>query len=144
MIGYVMFLATTQTDPRIRHAATFLITAGDFPFGALYNAQVSANLVPYTARAAGIGKTVMLGNFGGFISTWSYPYWDGPNFRIGTGLNLASSTVIILITTLVIIEYMEWDNKKRDAVDGHAKLASIIPQQVEDLDWKHPGFRWKA
>lgn len=142
MIGYVMFLATTENDPKVRYAATFLITSGVFAFGALCNSQVSANLVSDTARAAGIGTNVMVGNLGGLVSTWSYLYWDGPNYKIGNGLNLASSTTILL-TTVVMISYMKWDNKKRDAVDVDAKLAGLSPQQVEDLDWKHPGFRWK-
>lgn len=65
MIGYIMFLATTQHDTKTRYGATFIIASGAFSFGALSNAQVSANLVSDTARAAGIGTNVMMGNIGG-------------------------------------------------------------------------------
>jgi hypothetical protein len=54
MVGYIMFLATTH--PQARYGATFLIASGAFSFGALCNAQGSANVVSDTARASSIGK----------------------------------------------------------------------------------------
>lgn len=54
MIGYIMFLAST--DGQVRYGATFLIASGAFSFGALCNAQGSANVVSDTARASAIGK----------------------------------------------------------------------------------------
>lgn len=142
IIGYIMFLATTQNDPMVRYGATFIITSGAFAFGALCNAQTSANLVSDTARAAGIGTTVMLGNIGGLVSTWSFVPTDAPNYPIGNGLNLGTSTTI-LITAILLTFYMKWDNKKRDKIDVDTRLAGLSQKQVEDLDWKHPGFRWK-
>lgn len=142
MVGYIMFLATTEHDPHVRYGATFLIASGAFAFGALCNAQVSANVVSDTARAAAIGTNVMMGNIGGLISTWSFLPFDAPNYHIGNGLNLAtSSTILVLMTALIF--WMKMDNKKRDQVDVDAKLAGLSEKQVEDLDWKHPGFRWK-
>jgi len=143
MIGYIMFLATTQHDPQTRYGATFIIASGAFSFGALCNSQVSANLVSDTARAAGIGTDVMMGNIGGLISTWSFLPFDGPNYRIGNGLNLATSTTILLLSIFLTF-WMKWDNKRREKVDIDAKLAGLSQQQVEDLDWRHPGFRWKS
>lgn len=142
MIGYIMFLATDEHQLMTRYGATFIIASGAFAFGALCNAQVSANLVSDTARAAGIGTNVMMGNIGGLISTWSFLPFDGPNFHIGNGLNLATSTCSMLIA-IVAQFYMKWDNKRRGKVDVDAKLAGLDAQQVEDLDWKHPGFRWR-
>lgn len=126
----------------VRYGATFLIASGAFAFGALTNSQVSANLVSDTARAAGIGMNVMFGNVGGLISTWSFLPFDGPNYHIGNGLNFATSTTSMLLA-IVIQFYTKWDNKKRERVDVNARLAGLDPQQVEDLDWKHPGFRWR-
>lgn len=59
MVGYIMFLASTEGQ--VRYGATFLITAGAFSFGALCNAQVSANVLSDTARASAIGTNVMFG-----------------------------------------------------------------------------------
>ena len=39
---------------------------------------------------------------------------------------------------------MKWDNKRRDQVDIDSKLAGLDSKQVEDLDWKHPAFRWNS
>lgn len=143
MVGYIMFLATDETSPHIRYGATFLIASGAFAYGALCNAQVSANVVSDTARAAAIGFNVMMGNVGGLISTWSFIPKDKPNYRIGNGLNLAtSSTILVLILGLMV--WMKVDNKRRDKVDVDAKLAGLDEKQVEDLDWRHPGFRWRS
>ena len=43
---------------------------GAFPFGALCNAWISANLAPDAARASGLGTGAVLQNIGGLISTW--------------------------------------------------------------------------
>ena len=78
--GYIIFLATNNSSAR--YAATFIVAAGSFSFGALTQAQSSANVVSDTARSAAIGTTVMFGNIGGLISTWSsYPLM-GPTTRL--------------------------------------------------------------
>lgn len=56
MAGYIMFLAST--DSSVRYGATFIIASGAFAFGALCNAQVSANVVSDTARSSAIGTYV--------------------------------------------------------------------------------------
>jgi hypothetical protein len=53
MAGYIMFIASENA--KVRYGATFLITSGAFAFGALCNAQVSANVVSDTARSSAIG-----------------------------------------------------------------------------------------
>lgn len=140
IVGYIIFLATTS--PYARYAATFLITGGAFANGALSNAQVSANLVSDTARSSGIGTNVMFGNVGGLISTWSYLPGDAPNYPIGNGLNLGASSTIFMCSALLYL-WMTWDNKRRAQVDVEEKLRGMSEQEVQELDWKHPGFRWR-
>ena len=55
MTGYIMFLATDTAQTRVRYGATFLIASGAFPFAALCNAQVSANVISDSARSGAIG-----------------------------------------------------------------------------------------
>ncbi|KAM0700741.1 hypothetical protein Q7P35_012462 [Cladosporium inversicolor] len=141
MVGYIMFLAST--DGQVRYGATFLITAGAFSFGALCNAQVSANVLSDTARASAIGTNVMFGNVGGLISTWAFVPQDAPNFPIGNGLNLATSSGI-LILSIALMFYMKMDNSKRDKKDVDAELAGLDNKALADLDWKHPSFRWRS
>lgn len=141
MIGYIMFLAGKEA--MVRYGATFIIASGAFSFGALCNAHVAANVVSDTARSAAIGTDVMFGNVGGLIATWSFLPMDGPDYPIGNGLNLATSSTI-LITAILLWLWMKMDNKKRDKRDAKSVLASMNEDQVRDLDWKHPGFRWRS
>ncbi|EJD45751.1 MFS general substrate transporter [Auricularia subglabra TFB-10046 SS5] len=140
MIGYIMFLASS--DPQVRYGATFIIASGAFSYGAICNAHVSANVISDTARSSAIGMNVMLGNIGGLISTWSFLPFDGPDYHIGNGLNLATSSATLL-TAIGMLVWMTADNKKRERRDVDAELAGLDEKQVEDLDWRHPAFRWR-
>ncbi|KAI4916195.1 hypothetical protein J4E85_010283 [Alternaria conjuncta] len=140
MIGYIMFLAST--DGQVRYGATFLIASGAFSFGALCNAQGSANVVSDTARASAIGTVVMFGNVGGLISTWSFLPTDAPNYPIGNGLNLATSSTI-LISSILLLLWINRSNKQREAIDVDQELAGKSQGEIEDLDWRHPSFRWR-
>lgn len=79
IVGYIMFLAST--DPHVRYGATFVIAVGAFPFGALCPSQAAANTLSDTARSAGIGLVMVLGNIGGLIATWGFPKHDEPNYQ---------------------------------------------------------------
>jgi len=140
MTGYIMFLASEMA--RVRYGATFVITSGAFAFGALCNAQVSANVVSDTARSAAIGTNVMFGNVGGLVSTWAFLPFDGPNFHIGNGLNLATSSVM-LIVSIFLLWWMRADNNKREKRDIDTELAGLDQKTIQDLDWRHPAFRWR-
>ncbi|KAK1977038.1 major facilitator superfamily transporter [Colletotrichum cereale] len=140
MVGYIMFLAST--DLSVRYAATFLIASGVFALGSLTNAQVSANVVSDTARSSAIGTNVMLGNIGGLISTWSFLPWDGPNYPIGNGLNLATCSLMLLTSTLTLV-WMKRDNRRREERNTQEELSGLTQEEESELDWKHPSFRWK-
>lgn len=139
--GYVMFLASENS--MVRYGATFLIASGSFAFGALCNAHVSANVVSDTARSSAIGTTVMFGNIGGLISTWSFLPSDAPNFHIGNGLNLATSSLILLLGAGLWM-WITWDNRRRSKVDVNAALAGLSQLQIQDMDWRNPAFRWRS
>jgi hypothetical protein len=84
----------------------------------------------------------MLGNIGGLISTWSFLPSDAPNFRIGNGLNLATSSTI-LISSILLGIWMKRDNAVRERRDVERELEGLETKQIQDMDWKHPGFRWR-
>jgi hypothetical protein len=140
MAGYIMFLASSS--PQVRYGATFIIASGAFAFGALCNAHVSANVVSDTARASAIGTNVMLGNIGGLVSTWSFLPFDRPNYRIGNGLNLATSTCVLVLSVGLLV-WMKWDNARRERKKVDEELAGLTLGQQQDLDWAHPSFRWR-
>ena len=135
-----MFLASEKA--MVRYGATFLIAIGAFSFGALTNAQVSANVVSDTARSAAIGTNVMFGNIGGLISTWSFLPTDSPNYHIGNGLNLATSSTIFALS-IALWFWFKADNARREKRDVDAELAGLEQKQIQDLDWRHPSFRWR-
>ncbi|KAJ5458673.1 hypothetical protein N7475_010061 [Penicillium sp. IBT 31633x] len=141
MVGYIMFLVSK--DSMVRYGATFLIASGAFVFGALCNAHVSNNVVSDTARSSAIGINVMLGNVGGLISTWSFLPFDAPDYHIGNGLNLATSSLMLILSVLMWM-WMNWDNKKRDKADIDQALAGMSQKQIQDLDWRNPAFRWRT
>ncbi|RYP04659.1 hypothetical protein DL764_004321 [Monosporascus ibericus] len=140
MVGYVVLLATT--NPRARYAATFLNASSCFAVGALANAQASAQVVSDTSRTISLSTNMMFGNIGGLIATWSYLSWDGPNYPIGNGLNLAASSLILIISPVTLL-WMTRDNKKREQRDVDDALQGLAQSQIESLEWKHPAFRWK-
>ena len=140
MTGYVMFLASRSAN--VRYGATFLITSSLFALGPISNGQVSANVVSDTARSSAIGLNVMCGNIGGLIATWSFLPFDAPDYHIGNGLNLAASGTVLVIAMLALL-WMKRDNKKRESRSVEEELAGLSQQEVQDLDYKHPAFRWR-
>ncbi|PYH87961.1 putative MFS transporter [Aspergillus ellipticus CBS 707.79] len=141
MTGYILFLASTSAH--VRYGATFLIASGAFSFGALCNAHSSNNVVSDTARSSAIGTTVMFGNVGGLIATWSFLPFDAPNYHIGNGLNLATSSMTLLVAALMWC-WMRWDNRRREKIDVDDALGGLSQRQIQDMDWRNPAFRWKT
>ncbi|KAI1814231.1 MFS general substrate transporter [Poronia punctata] len=140
MLGYILFLASEE--PRVRYAAAFLSAISCFALGPLANAQASALVVSDTSRSIAIGTNVMYGNIGGLIATWSYLPWDKPDFPIGNGLNLAAASLILVLSGFMWM-WMVWDNKRRANKDVEAELQGLTQVEIESLEWKHPGWRWR-
>ena len=84
----------------------------------------------------------MFGNIGGLISTWTFLPFDSPNYHIGNGLNLATSSAVLIVSILTLF-YMKADNARRENKDVDAELVGLDQKQIQDLDWKHPGFKWR-
>ncbi|OAL17807.1 hypothetical protein AYO22_11335 [Fonsecaea multimorphosa] len=139
MCGFAIFLGTRNAN--VRYAATFLVASSAFLFGTLSNALISANVISDTSRSAAIGVNVLLGNIGGLISTWSYLPFDGPDYHIGNGLNLAAISSCFLLSIMLLI-WMKYDNTKRTATDT-SDVSRMSIKELQDLDWQQPAFRWK-
>lgn len=142
IVGYSMFLATL--DPNIRYAAVFLCASTAFTLGAMCNAQVSANVISDSSRNIAIGTNAMFGYVGGLIATWTYLPTDAPRYPIGNGINLACAISWTTVAVAILL-WMKYDNKKRDekAVMATEEVAGLSRTEVQDLEWKHPGWRWK-
>lgn len=163
LLGFAIFLGSSTKQTSLRYAATFIGASGSFAFGALCNAQVSVNVVSDTARSSvsvilstpciplnqirnqAIGFNVMIGNIGGLISTRSYLPGDGPDYQIGSGLNIAALGMVLLICLGIEI-WMKQDNRRRqiEQFEAENKLRDMSLLDIQDLEYKHPAFRWKA
>ncbi|KIW86568.1 hypothetical protein Z517_01966 [Fonsecaea pedrosoi CBS 271.37] len=137
--GFAIFLGTQNANAR--YGATFLVASSAFLFGALSNALISANVISDTSRSAAIGTNVLLGNIGGLIATWSYLPFDGPNYPIGNGLNLAAISSCLVLSVLLLI-WMQRDNIKR-STQKTSDASELSIKELQDLDWQQSAFRWK-
>jgi len=143
IVGYIMLLAT-QT-PQIRWVALFFVASGVFPYGALCDAQISANVISDTARSAAIGTNIMLGSCGGMISIWMWLPRDSPKYHIGNGVNLATSSVALTVAVFLHF-WATFDNRRRNEKNIGVELANgagLNRNQAQDLEWHHPAFSWK-
>lgn len=113
-----------------------------FTQASLQQGQISANVVSDTARAAALGTGVFVSNIGSLISTWTFLQSNAPSYNIGNGINFAALGAALLVCIAMEV-FMRRDNKRREALDPKVALAGLSTKQIQDLDWKHPGFRWK-
>jgi hypothetical protein len=66
-------------------------------------------------------------------------------YPIGNGLNLAISGAIG-VASIAGLFWMKTNNRKRDKVtpgEREELLSGLTPDQIADLEWKHPDWRWK-
>ena len=141
MVGFAMFLGTSVA--RVRYAATFLIAIGAFSFGALCNAWAAANTSSDTAKAAALGTVVFMGNCGGLVSTWSYQAKYAPAQTPGNSLNVATSSLILLLTISLWLWQIKENKAKEAGRDDHF-LEGKTPEEIALLEQDHPGFRYRT
>ncbi|BGP16971.1 hypothetical protein JCM10213v2_004980 [Rhodosporidiobolus nylandii] len=139
VIGYAIYCATM--DPHARYAASFLVAAGAFSFGALCTAWVAANQTSDSARAAAIGTNVFFGNCGGLISTWMFLPKDGPRYLPGNATNLVASALMFLLPVGLLI-YQKRENKQKEHGRDDHYLEGKTEAEAALLGQKHPGFRF--
>lgn len=139
IVGHAMYLGAKEAT--LRYGATFLPVCGIFVYGALSNSLVSASVVSDTARSTAVAVNAMGVSLGGIISTWIYLPNDGPGYPVGNGVNLAAQGTLLIVA---ICQYfwIEKDNKRRELRNVEEELAGKSLQEIQDMDWKHPAFRW--
>jgi MFS family permease len=139
MVGFAMFLASRNSS--VRYAATFLVASSTFAIAPLCFAQVSVQVISDTSRSISLATNMMAGNLGGLIAMWSYISWDAPDFNIGNGLNLSSAGTFLAVSVVIHL-WMLKDNRSRDKRDEEVELEGMSVEEIENLEWKHPAWRW--
>jgi hypothetical protein len=87
--------------------------------------------------------TAMFGYVGGLIATWTCLPGDAPLYHIGNGINVGCAEAWTVIA-VGAGPWMKYDNNKRDEKEAgaHEELAGLSQIEIQDLEWKHPGWRW--
>lgn len=77
-----------------------------------------------------------------FNSVWTYLPKDAPNFHKGNAINLAASIVILVLAAGGAV-YLKLENDKRDRGERDHRLDGLSEEEVRDLGYRHPKFRYQ-
>jgi hypothetical protein len=73
---------------------------------------------------------------------WTYVPSDAPQYRNGNTANLASSSLGCALT-IALAFYLRRENAKRQRGDLDHLIEGKSPKEVEQLGYRHPGFRYQ-
>ena len=75
-------------------------------------------------------------------SVWTYVSADAPNYHKGNTLNLVASVVVVLLAGFGSL-YLRWENDKRERGERDYRLEGKTEQEIKDLGYLHPRFRYQ-
>ncbi|KAF8197016.1 MFS general substrate transporter [Pholiota molesta] len=139
--GYAITIATK--NPHARYAACFLCVVGGTPCGPLFLIWGTDNAAPDTMRAVATAIIPGMGALGSLIAVWTYLPADAPNFHKGNSLNLATGCAVVLIAFFGTM-YLRWENGKRERGERDYRLAGKTEEEIRDLGYLHPKFRYQT
>lgn len=73
---------------------------------------------------------------------WTYAPSDAPLYRKGNLANLSCCSAICVIVSLTAL-YVRWENKKRDRGERDYRLEGKSQDELRNLGYKHPQFRYQ-
>ncbi|KAF5389828.1 hypothetical protein D9757_003580 [Collybiopsis confluens] len=138
--GYALAIGTKNHNAR--YAACFLSLAGSSLTGPMILAWGTENAAPDTVRAVVTAVIPGVGALGAVIAVWTYLPSDAPNYHRGNSINLATECVVCTLT-LILIFYIRWENAKRDRGERDYRLEGKSSNEVEQLGYLHPEFRYR-
>jgi len=140
VVGYA--IAVSTKNPHARYAACFLSLAGGSPSGPMYLTWATDNSAPDTMRAVTTAVVSGFGQLGSIIAVWTYIPTDAPDYHHGNTLNLATSVTVCFITVLGGL-YILWENGKRSRGERDDRLIGKTQEEIEQLGYLHPKFRYQ-
>ncbi|PSN62411.1 MFS general substrate transporter [Corynespora cassiicola Philippines] len=129
------------TDANIRYMGVFFITLGAFPGGPGFLSWGMNNAAGPAVRAVSSAYIVTLGTAGGILSTWTYRTAESPKYPTGHSINLGGQ-IGVLVLALLGIAYCKWENRQRDLGKRDGRLNGLSEEQIRDLGYRHPEFRY--
>lgn len=139
-MGYAIAVGTK--DSHARYAACFLSIMGGASSGPLLLTWGVDNAAPDTMRAVAAAAIPGIGAFGSILAVWTYLPTDAPNYHIGNSINLASAAFVITSTAIGML-YLKLENKKRDRGGRDYRLEGKAEEEIRDLGYRHPSFRYQ-
>lgn len=140
IIGYA--IAVFTTDSHARYAACFLTLAGGAPTGPMLVTWIIDNSAPDTMRAVTAAFVPGVGQIGSIIAVWTYLPSDSPNYHKGNSLNLGTGCASCLIMIIAGL-YIRWENGKRDRGERDYRLEGKTLDEISQLGYLHPKFRYQ-
>jgi len=83
-----------------------------------------------------------IGNLGAIIAVWTYLPGDAPNYPNGNSLNVATSAFVWFLALGGLI-YCKRENAKRDRGERNHRLEGKTEQEISELGYLHPDFRYQ-
>ncbi|KAK6834557.1 hypothetical protein PG987_009251 [Apiospora arundinis] len=132
-----------STSDNIKYMGIYFVAIGAFPGGPGFLSWGLNNSAGPAVRAVTGGWIVSLGTMGGILAVWAYLSTDGPNFPIGHTINLVCQ-ICTLFLALGGIFYCNWENRLRARGGRDYRLEGKTPEEIADLGYRHPEFRYMA
>ncbi|KAJ2927563.1 hypothetical protein H1R20_g9531, partial [Candolleomyces eurysporus] len=140
VVGYI--IAVTTKDTQARYAACHLMVMGGCVGGPMLIVWGTDNAAPDTMRAVVSAAICGIGALGSIIAVWTYIPSDGPDYRTGNSIVLAAVTCSCLVA-IGLTFYIKWENAKRDRGERDHRLEGKTPEEIEQMGYRHPRFRYQ-
>jgi sugar phosphate permease len=127
----------------LKYMGIYFCAIGAFPGGPGFLSWGLNNASGPAVRAVSGAWIVTLGSAGGILATWCYLARDGPNYPIGHSINLAAQ-ILVLCLSLFGIWYCVSENKLRERGGRDSRLEGLTEDEIADLGYRHPSFRYIA
>lgn len=140
VIGYAMSIATK--NPRVRYAACFLNIMAGSVVGPMLVIWGTDNAAPDTMRVVVTAAIPGIGALGSVMAVWTYMASDAPDYRRGNTGNLATTTTITVLVALTAL-YLRRENAKRERGERDHRLEGKTEDEIKNLGYLHPQFRYQ-
>ncbi|KAG2001982.1 high-affinity nicotinic acid transporter [Coprinopsis cinerea AmutBmut pab1-1] len=140
VIGYSIAIGTTDT--RARYGACFLMVAGGGAGGPMVMTWGTENASPDTMRAVASAAIPGFGALGAIVSVWTYVPSDAPKYLNGNAANLGCACLACVLSIFLVL-YLRWENRRRDAGKKDHVVEGKSQEELENMGYKHPEFRYQ-
>lgn len=77
------------------------------------------------------------------VSVWTYLPSDAPDYHKGNTLNLATNSATAVLVVIGAL-YIRWENAKRERGQRDYRLEGKGAEEIEQLGYLHPKFRYQV